>query len=312
MSWKCEKINEGPLRPACSQEEYLLHQAALEWSLADCIVIQTDADIQSRANWRDRLKPFRHQVQNLFTFCRRLPVTLLADDVGLGKTISAGLILSELLAQRQVTRALVLCPKILCSQWIEELNGKFAIRAQAAFGADLDGQLGGGAPVVVTTYESAVDRRTSIPAAALDIFVLAEAHKLRNLHSSGKPPKLAAAVRQALRNRLFNFVVMLTATPIQNRIWDLYSLIDCLTIARGHKNRLGSSEQLQQLYPGPGSDGRKLRPCNAEAFRRILRRYVVRIRRGDARLAFPTREVRLVRVDASRSECPFSPVEVTP
>jgi hypothetical protein len=48
-------------------------------------------------DWKDRVEPFRHQVQNLMRFCRRLPVTLLADDVGLGKTISAGLIVSELM-----------------------------------------------------------------------------------------------------------------------------------------------------------------------------------------------------------------------
>src|SRR4051794_26629296 len=103
MSWKCEKVHENALRPARSKEEYLLHQAALEWSLADCIVIQSEEDIQSRANWRERLEPFEHQVKNLFTFCRRLPVTLLADDVGLGKTISAGLILSELMARKRVS-----------------------------------------------------------------------------------------------------------------------------------------------------------------------------------------------------------------
>lgn len=108
MSLKCDNVHENPLRPARNQEEYLLHQAALEWSLADCIVLQSAEDIQSRDTWRDRLKPFHHQIQNLFTFCRRLPVTLLADDVGLGKTISAGLILSELMTRKRVSRALVL------------------------------------------------------------------------------------------------------------------------------------------------------------------------------------------------------------
>src|SRR5262245_9879357 len=137
MTLKLEKIHERPLRPARNEEEYSLHQAALEWGLADPIVIQSAEDIQSRPDWRDRLEPYHHQVQNLFTFCRRLPVTLLADDVGLGKTISAGLILSELMARRRVSRALVLCPKILCPQWVEELDAKFGIRGRAAFGGDL-------------------------------------------------------------------------------------------------------------------------------------------------------------------------------
>ena len=58
---------------------------------------------------------------------------------------------------------------------------------------------------------------------------------------------------------------MLTATPIQNRIWDLYSLLDCLAVAKGHQNPLGTPEQFKQLYLS-GSDGRKLHPSNAEDY----------------------------------------------
>lgn len=71
-------------------EDYLVYRAGLEWDLTDPIVIESSDDFRSKQKWRDRLEPFQHQVRNLITFCRRLPVTLLADDVGLGKTISAG------------------------------------------------------------------------------------------------------------------------------------------------------------------------------------------------------------------------------
>jgi SNF2 family DNA or RNA helicase len=59
------------------------------------------------------LTPFHHQVTNLITFCRRLPVPLLADDVGLGKTISAGVIVSELIARARLSKILIVCPRLL-------------------------------------------------------------------------------------------------------------------------------------------------------------------------------------------------------
>ena len=123
-------LKSEPLPAAWSLAEFQLHQAALEWSLADPIIIASEADIKSKPNWQDRLKPFEHQIRNLITFCRRLPVTLLADDVGLGKTISAGLILNELMIRNRVRRALVVCPSILGSQWVEELEAKFRIFAR--------------------------------------------------------------------------------------------------------------------------------------------------------------------------------------
>jgi superfamily II DNA or RNA helicase len=301
MNWKCEKGQELPLRAARTEEEYRLHQAALEWSLADSIVIQSDLDIQSRARWRDRLKPYHHQVQNLFTFCRRLPVTLLADDVGLGKTISAGLILSELMARKRVSRALVVCPKILCPQWVEELDEKFGIQGRFALGDQLDKGLAGGAAVVVTTYESASARLDDIEPGSFEMLVLDEAHKLRNLHGGKKQPRMAKSIHSALQKRLFKFVLMLTATPMHNSFSDLYSLIDCLTAAKGHRNPFGTLEDFKRRYLLDGK-GLRLNPSNAEAFRRTLREYLARTRRGDARLQFPTREVRLLRVTQSPQE----------
>jgi hypothetical protein len=76
------------LRQKKFPEEYRVYRAGLEWDLTDPIVIENREDLKSEHRWRDRLEPYHHQVTNLITFCRRLPVTLLADDVGLGKTIS--------------------------------------------------------------------------------------------------------------------------------------------------------------------------------------------------------------------------------
>jgi len=128
-------INE--LQPAAGQADYRIHCDALEWSLAEPIIINSAEDIKSRADWQDRLDPYHHQVQNLMRFCRRLPVTLLADDVGLGKTISAGLIVSELMKRSRIAKVLVICPKILIPKWIEELEAKFGIEAYGAIGGGI-------------------------------------------------------------------------------------------------------------------------------------------------------------------------------
>jgi len=64
------------------------------------------------------------------------------------------------------------------------------------------------------------------------MLVLDEAHKLRNLYGVNPPPKVAVRFRDALEKRRFRYVLMLTATPIQNRLWDLYSLVDLLTLTK--------------------------------------------------------------------------------
>src|SRR5207245_11782540 len=115
-------------------DEYKLYRAALEWDLTDPIVIETRKDLKSEKRWRERLEPYYHQVTNLITFCRRLPVTLLADDVGLGKTVSAGLVASELISRARVSKILIVCPKLLGTQCQDELKTKCNIPSEIAVG----------------------------------------------------------------------------------------------------------------------------------------------------------------------------------
>src|SRR5579884_1592884 len=131
------KLQIKTLRRADSAERYGLYRAALEWDLIDPILIRDRTDLKSQPKWREKIEPFHHQVTNLITFCRRLPVTLLADDVGLGKTISAGLVASELISRNRISKILVVCPKLLTPQWKEELESKFGIAGTEAFGKEL-------------------------------------------------------------------------------------------------------------------------------------------------------------------------------
>src|SRR6266550_6145042 len=229
------------LRRSVVHDEYKLYRAALEWDLTDPIVIETRKDLKSEKRWQNQLQPYHHQVTNLITFCRRLPVTLLADDVGLGKTISAGLVASELMSRNRISKFLVVCPKLLMPQWKEELESKFGIPGVCATGKELlQAELPEGGGAVITTYQSARMYLNALGQAGFEMLVLDEAHKLRNLYGANQPPQVAQQFREALANRMFKYVLMLTATPIHNRLWDIYSLVDLLAVARGHQNPFGT------------------------------------------------------------------------
>lgn len=291
------------LRRRKSPTEYAIYRAGLEWDLEDPIVIESQDDLKSTQRWRERLEPFHHQVTNLITFCRRLPVTLLADDVGLGKTISAGLILSELIARKRLTKVLIVAPKLLGPQWREELRTKFDILAEVAIGKDLkeaDPQETG---AVITTYNSARLYLDAIPEDRFQMLILDEAHKLRNLYGVEKTPQVAKRFQHALEQRRFRYVLMLTATPIQNRLWDLYSLVDLLTVARGHENPFGAPGLFARRFiADKREDARQLKPEAKDQFRSVVYGYMSRVRRGDAKLYFPDRVVQMHRVDPTPDE----------
>jgi superfamily II DNA or RNA helicase len=284
--------------------EYFLYKAALEWSLVDPIVIESRSDLKSEHLWRNLVEPYHHQVTNLITFCRRLPVTLLADDVGLGKTISAGLIVSELISRGRLSKILIVCPKILRPQWEEELKVKFNIPSVIVTGKELiKAKVPGDAGAVITTYQSARLYLDRIGQSGFEMLILDEAHKLLNLYGVDPAPQVALRFKKALEDRMFKYVLMLTATPIQNRLWDLYSLVDLLTVARGHENPFGSEGIFSRKFLADNkTEARKLRPEMKDEFRSIVYGYMSRVRRGDAKLHFPERVVQLHTVDPTPDE----------
>lgn len=290
------------LEPVTSPERLAALLAAIEYTLASSMTLRDASDIQSVQHWSDLFKPYQHQVQNLITFCRLGPVQLIADDVGLGKTISAGLIISELLVRKKIKKVLVIAPKSLLSQWTEELSSKFRIRGDSGTGSQLDGLLRGQATVVVTTYASARTRMNQLAKAGFDMLVLDEAHKLRNLHGSRNPPQMAKEVRRVTSHGAFPFVLLLSATPIQNRLWDLYSLIDILATARNHSHPLGSPSEFAARYLLDRSTARSIKPNEVPNFRRIVSQYMIRTTRHESALTFPEREVQTRRCTPTNVE----------
>ena len=286
------------LSRSTTPDQYRIYRAALEWDLTDPIVVEGRDDFKSAKRWQERLTPYYHQVSNLITFCRRLPVTLLADDVGLGKTISAGLIVSELMSRSRVSKILIVAPKLLGPQWKEELELKFDIPAEIAIGKDLVTSDPDGNRAIITTYNTARLYLDALPEDRFQMLILDEAHKLRNLYGVEKTPQVAKRFRKALEDRRFRFVLMLTATPIQNRLWDLYSLVDLLSVARGHPNPFGTEGSFARRFVADQRQhARQLRAEAREEFRSIVYGYMSRVRRGDAKLYFPERVVQMHRVD---------------
>ena len=293
------------LRRSHAPAEFDLYKAALEWSLVDPIIINSRADLKSQSRWKSQgLEPYHHQVTNLINFCRRLPVTLLADDVGLGKTISAGFVASELISRKRISRLFIVCPKLLGPQWKEELETKFDIPAEVVIGNKLvDAEPPDDIGAIITTYHSARLYIGRIPSDRFQMLVLDEAHKLRNLYGTPQTPQVAKCFRKILEERMFKYVLMLTATPIQNRLWDLYSLVDLLTVARGHENPFGGPGLFKRNFIADSAEtARQLRPDAKDRFRSIVYGYMSRVRRADANLQFPERSVLLHRVPPTPAE----------
>lgn len=173
-----------------------------------------------------------HQIDAaLFAF--RSPLSrgaILADEVGLGKTIEAGLIVSQLWAERS-RRILIIVPTTLRNQWAQELGGKFFIpsivldsrawAAQEKAGSANPFEASGTA--VICSYQFARARGPAISAVDWDLVVIDEAHRLRNVYKPGN--KIARAIKDAVQRHP---KVLLTATPLQNTLLELYGLVGFL------------------------------------------------------------------------------------
>jgi ERCC4-related helicase len=149
---------------------------------------------------------------------------VLADEVGLGKTIEAGIVLCQLWAERK-RRLLVLCPASIRKQWAIELEEKFNLPAIVLDAkTHRDAQRIGQHPldrkaVIIASLHYANRIRDDIKSVAWDVVVIDEAHKLRNAYRPSN--KVGQGLRWATEDCR---KLLLTATPLQNSLLELYGL----------------------------------------------------------------------------------------
>lgn len=189
-----------------------------------------DAFTQSLTSARVEMNP--HQVDAAL-FALKSPFAkgvLLADEVGLGKTIEAGLVMSQRWAERR-RRILLVVPASLRKQWQQELFEKFSIRSVILDAKTYRETRAAGSPrpfeaadaVVIVSYEFAARKDDDIRLVMWDLVVFDEAHRLRNVHKKGA--KRAKVLKDAVNGR---FKILLTATPLQNSLTELYGIVSMI------------------------------------------------------------------------------------
>ena len=187
-----------------------------------------------------------HQI-NAALFALNNPLSkgvVLADEVGLGKTIEAGLVLSQYWAERK-RKLLVICPASLRRQWAQELQDKFNLPTQILDAKTWRTEQKNGVynplsekRVVIISYHYAARLEEQLLVEPWNLVVIDEAHKLRNSYRSSN--KMGQTLKRALAGRK---KLLLTATPLQNSLMELYGLS---TIIDEHL--FGDSRTFRQQY----------------------------------------------------------------
>lgn len=172
-----------------------------------------------------------HQVEAaLFAF--RSPLSkgaILADEVGLGKTIEAGLVISQKWAESK-RKILIITPANLRKQWSQELKDKFFLNSFILEAKSFNDCIKKGnlnpfdqSEIIICSYQFARTKEVYLKLISWDLAVIDEAHRLRNVYKAGN--KIARSIKASLDEAP---KILLTATPLQNSLLELYGLVSII------------------------------------------------------------------------------------
>ena len=214
-----------------------------------------------------------HQIEAAL-FALENPLTkgvVLADEVGLGKTIEAGLVLCQYWAERK-RRLLIICPAALRRQWAQELKDKFnlpsvVLDARTWANMQKDGIYNplNNKQIVICSFHYAARMEEKLVAEPWNLVVIDEAHKLRNAHRESN--KMGQALKRALNGRQ---KLLLTATPLQNSLLELYGLSTLID-----EHLFGDDKAFRKQYMNGSSDLPELKERLNSFVKRTLRKQVL-------------------------------------
>ena len=170
-----------------------------------------------------------HQVDAAL-FAVRSPLSkgvILADEVGLGKTIEAGIVISQKWAERK-RKLLIIAPATLRKQWQQELMDKFNLPSIILENTTYKqlkkaGELFDSKSLLICSYNFAASKADVLEEVNWDLVVIDEAHRLRNVYKTGN--KMASAIAGVVSDVP---KLLLTATPLQNSLLELYGLVSII------------------------------------------------------------------------------------
>jgi SNF2 family DNA or RNA helicase len=214
---------------------------------------------------------------------------LLCDEVGLGKTIEAGMLIKEYLMRGMIKNVLILTPAPLVSQWKEEMLSKFHIEFLTT--DDIEFQTTSDDcwrnRFIIASISTAKSSKNmpNVIEQFYDLVVVDEAHHLRN--------------RKTLSWQLVNqikkkFVFLITATPVQNNLIELFNLITLLKPGQFKTEKLFKQEYIQK--------GNQKTPANKENLRELLRDVMIRNTRSAIDLKLPKRFATTIRIEPTAVE----------
>lgn len=214
-----------------------------------------------------------HQIEAAM-FALRSPLSkgvILADEVGLGKTIEAGLVLCQRWAENH-RKLIVICPASLRKQWAVELEEKFNLPSQILDSKTYRDAVKSGMPnpfedkkILICSMHFVASKWMDVRAIAWDLVVIDEAHKLRNSYRESN--RIGQAIKQATHDRK---KLLLTATPLQNSLLELYGLSTIID-----DNLFGDLASFRNQYINNGGDISGLRERLQNFCWRTLRSQVV-------------------------------------
>ncbi len=214
---------------------------------------------------------------------------LLCDEVGLGKTIEAGMVIKEYLLRGMARNILILAPPALVSQWKEEMQIKFAMEFTTTDDPEAleDPEKFWKGKYIIASLHTAKSKRNMplVTREFFDLLVVDEAHHLRNRST------LAWKLVNQIQKR---YILLLSATPLQNNLIELFNLITLLKPGQFKTEKLFRQEYLVK--------GNLRTPANKDKLRELLREVMIRNTRSAIDLKLPRRYATTLRIEPTGPE----------